>query len=171
MTGEFTYIIASVSIGWMGIVGSRKGLVQILLPRSSAHEVESLIKQRFVALTHANGEYNNLCVRLQQYFSGQRVEFPDVLDLSGAAEFQRRVWQATRAISYGTTKSYLWLARQIGNPQAARAVGRALGNNPLPIILPCHRVVTARGALGGFSGGLAMKKYLLNLEVCPSLIR
>jgi len=74
------------------------------------------------------------------------------------------VWQATRLIPYGETRSYLWVAVQIGKPGAARAVGQALGRNPLPVIVPCHRVIAADGGLGGFTGGLEMKRRLLELE-------
>jgi len=74
------------------------------------------------------------------------------------------VWQATRLIPYGETRSYLWVAVQIGKPGAARAVGQALGRNPLPVIIPCHRVIASDGGLGGFTGGLVMKRRLLELE-------
>ncbi len=102
--------------------------------------------------------------RLRAYFTGSYITFPDRLDLSGATAFQRRVWAATRGIPYGETRSYAWVAQQINQPRAVRAVGQALGRNPLPIIIPCHRVVTSDGRLGGFGGGLKMKSYLLSRE-------
>jgi methylated-DNA-[protein]-cysteine S-methyltransferase len=74
------------------------------------------------------------------------------------------VWEKARLIPYGETRSYMWLARQIGKPQAARAVGQALGRNPLPVIVPCHRVIASDGSPGGFTGGLHRKKMLLKLE-------
>ncbi|MBN1692717.1 MAG: MGMT family protein [Dehalococcoidales bacterium] len=95
---------------------------------------------------------------------GQRVDFPDKLDLQGATDFQRKVWEATKQIPYGQTRSYEWVAKQVGKPGAARAVGQALGKNPLPVVVPCHRVITCDGKSGGFGGGLAMKKRLLALE-------
>jgi len=98
------------------------------------------------------------------YFSGHRVTFPDELDLSGATAFQREVWEVTRLILYGETRSYAWVAEQIRKPQAVRAVGQALGRNPLPTIIPCHRVITSDGKLGGFSDGVEMKRHLLGLE-------
>jgi len=103
------------------------------------------------------------------YFTGQRVDFPDRLDLSGATPFQRGVWQAARLIPYGETRSYAWVAGQIGKPKAARAVGQALGRNPLPLIVPCHRVLAADGGIGGFSGGVEMKKYLLAHEMADDI--
>jgi len=102
--------------------------------------------------------------RFRIYFSGDEITFPDELDLSGATHFQRRVWEITRLIPYGETRSYTWVAQQVGKPGAARAVGQALARNPLPIIIPCHRVLTIDGKLGGFSGGTEMKRCLLQLE-------
>jgi methylated-DNA-[protein]-cysteine S-methyltransferase len=102
--------------------------------------------------------------RFQAYFSGHKMDFPDKLDISEATPFQSRVWQAARLIPYGETRSYAWVAGQIGKPQAARAVGQALGRNPLPVIIPCHRVLAADGGLGGFGGGMETKKFLLSLE-------
>jgi methylated-DNA-[protein]-cysteine S-methyltransferase len=102
--------------------------------------------------------------RFKTYFKGGKMAFPDQLDLSGATPFQRKVWEITRLIPYGETRSYTWVAEQVNKPRAARAVGQALARNPLPIIIPCHRVVTIEGKLGGFSGGVEIKKRLLNLE-------
>jgi len=102
--------------------------------------------------------------RLKVYFSGGKVSFPDELDLSGATSFQREVCEITRLIPYGETRTYLWVAEQIKRPRAARAVGQALGRNPLPIIVPCHRVIASDGGLGGFGGGVEMKSHLLRLE-------
>ena len=78
--------------------------------------------------------------------------------------FRRLVWEATRLIPYGETRSYGWVAKQIGKPHAARAVGQALGKNPFLIIVPCHRVIAGDGTLGGFGGGLEMKQTLLEME-------
>ncbi|GAI87660.1 unnamed protein product, partial [marine sediment metagenome] len=77
-------------------------------------------------------------------------------------------WEETRLIPYGETRSYAWVAKQVGKPKAARAVGQAMGSNPLPIIIPCHRVITSNGKLGGFGGGLEMKRQLLSLEAVAS---
>jgi len=108
--------------------------------------------------------FDDLIKRLRIYFGGGIVGFPDKLDLEEASPFQRRVWAVTRLIPYGNTRSYKWVAEQIGKPGASRGAGQALSKNPLPIIIPCHRVVKADGRLGGFGGGLEMKRRLLNLE-------
>lgn len=101
--------------------------------------------------------------QLQAYFHGELREFDVPLALEGT-EFQRRVWNALRGIPYGETISYLQLAERIGNPKAVRAVGLANGSNPIPIIVPCHRVIGSDGSLTGFGGGLSTKKKLLELE-------
>jgi len=104
--------------------------------------------------------------RLGAYFAGHRVDFTDKLDLSAATAFQREVWEAARLVPCGETRSYKWVAGQIKKPKAVRAVGQALGRNPLPVIIPCHRVLAGNGGLGGFTGGLEMKRFLLRLEGC-----
>ena len=101
--------------------------------------------------------------QLAQYFAGQRRNFDLPLAPIGT-EFQQRVWQALCAIPYGTTVSYGELASRIGHPRASRAVGLANGANPLPVVVPCHRVIGADGALTGFGGGVPIKRALLALE-------
>ncbi len=115
------------------------------------------------------GESPILSQALQQlaaYFSGALKQFSLPTDLTGRSEFARRVLQACAAIPYGETRTYAWLAAQSGRPAAARAAGGVMAANPLPIIIPCHRVVTAAGRLRGYSapGGLETKSTLLSLE-------
>lgn len=106
--------------------------------------------------------------QLQRYFARQLRAFEVTLNPRGTP-FQRRVWEALRAIPYGETRSYAEIARMIGKPDAVRAVGSANGANPIPIIVPCHRVVGSDGSLTGFGGGLRAKRFLLDLESTPSL--
>jgi methylated-DNA-[protein]-cysteine S-methyltransferase len=101
--------------------------------------------------------------QLEDYFAGRRRTFELPLEPDGTA-FQRAVWRALTGIPYGETISYGELARRIGNPQASRAVGLANGANPLPIVVPCHRVIGADGSLTGFGGGIEIKRQLLALE-------
>ncbi|HYT23336.1 MAG TPA: methylated-DNA--[protein]-cysteine S-methyltransferase [Candidatus Polarisedimenticolia bacterium] len=101
--------------------------------------------------------------QLQAYFRGELKEFDLPLALEGT-EFQLRVWKTLRTIPYGETISYAQLAERLGNPKAMRAVGLANGSNPIPIIIPCHRVIGSDGSLTGFGGGLSTKKMLLELE-------
>jgi methylated-DNA-[protein]-cysteine S-methyltransferase len=104
--------------------------------------------------------------QLDEYFSGRRRQFDLPLDLEGT-EFQQRVWKAVSGVPYGQTRSYAQIATTIGSPAAVRAVGAANGANPVAIIVPCHRVVASGGGLGGYGGGLELKRRLLALEAGP----
>jgi methylated-DNA-[protein]-cysteine S-methyltransferase len=114
--------------------------------------------------TESSGGALGAAVRqLREYFAGRRRDFDLPLAPEGT-EFQRRVWERLRSIPYGQTISYAELARRAGNPKAARAAGSANGSNRIPIVIPCHRVIAADGSLGGFGGGLEIKRRLLDLE-------
>lgn len=104
---------------------------------------------------------------LQEYFAGIRKEFTFPVRANGTT-FCRRVWHEVASIPYGNTKTYGEIARSIKNPGAVRAVGTANGKNPIPIVIPCHRVIAAGGKLGGFGGGLPLKRKLLDLECSNS---
>jgi methylated-DNA-[protein]-cysteine S-methyltransferase len=106
--------------------------------------------------------------QLRAYFAGALREFQLPLDIEGT-DFQKRVWGQVAAIPYGETRSYLQIATALGSPQAVRAVGAANGANPVPIVVPCHRVIGASGKLVGYGGGLAMKRWLLELEGARAL--
>jgi methylated-DNA-[protein]-cysteine S-methyltransferase len=106
--------------------------------------------------------------QLRAWFAGERTTFDLPLDLEGATPFQRRAWLALAEIPYATTRSYGEQARRLGAPRAARAVGAANGRNPLPIVLPCHRLVGADGALTGFGGGVGVKRALLAHEAATA---
>jgi methylated-DNA-[protein]-cysteine S-methyltransferase len=103
------------------------------------------------------------CAQLAEYFAGKRREFDLALAPRGTP-FQQRVWNALRAIPFGVVRTYGDVARDIGHPKAMRAVGQANGRNPLPIVVPCHRVIAGDGTIGGYSGGLNVKHRLLALE-------
>lgn len=109
--------------------------------------------------------------RVSDYFSGQQTSFDERLDLSDVPPFRRRVLEQCQRIPYGKTASYRDLARAVGNANAARAVGTAMAHNPLPLVVPCHRVLRSDGSIGGFSSpsGVAEKKRMLRLEGCDAL--
>jgi O-6-methylguanine DNA methyltransferase len=109
-----------------------------------------------------------LRIQLADYLSGRRRDFDLPLE-TGGTEFQRLCWQALREIPYGQTRSYSEQARWIGRPAAIRAVGRANHDNPIGVVIPCHRVIGADGSLTGYAGGLEMKRFLLELEGVLSL--
>jgi O-6-methylguanine DNA methyltransferase len=101
---------------------------------------------------------------LSEYFHGKRAFFSVPVDLSGAPDFQKKVLAAARRIPFGEVRPYAWIAQRIGNPRAVRAVGTALGRNPVPFIVPCHRVLQTGGGLGGYLFGTDVKSRLLSLE-------
>ncbi len=164
ITQELFYAVFDTAAGWVGLLGSTEGLLRTTLPQSSEQEAGLLLGDSLNRAALSPHRFEDLIRRFRAYFDGRKVDFPDRLDLSVATSFRRRVWQAARLIPCGETRSYGWVAGQIGQPEAARAVGQALGRNPIPVIIPCHRVLAANGGIGGFSGGIETKKFLLSLE-------
>lgn len=163
------YHVFNTKGGWIAVLGSIRGLISITLPRSSAQAALESLSKTIEQAVQSPERFKDLTERLRKYFSGYKASFPDKLDLSSATPFQRSLWQAVRQIPYGETRSYGWLVERIGRPGAARAVGQALSRNPLPVIIPCHRVVSSDNSLGGFSDGLEMKRRLLRLEAAAIL--
>jgi methylated-DNA-[protein]-cysteine S-methyltransferase len=163
MTGKLKYTVANIDVGWVGLLASSSGLLKSTLPQGTAREAEQLLGDRVREAVRSDHFLADLLQRLKGYFAGQRVAFDDELDLSPATQFQRQVWQLTRLIPYGETRSYGWIAQKLGKT-GARAVGQALARNSLPVIIPCHRVVAKDGGLGGYRWGIARKKFLLKLE-------
>jgi methylated-DNA-[protein]-cysteine S-methyltransferase len=144
-------------IGTLVLVRDEQGLTQLQLP-SGKHA--QAIDPRW---ERDDDAFDDVRAELDEYFAGTRREFTVPLHPSGTA-FQQRVWSELREIGYGETTSYGKIAGAIGEPGAARAVGLANGQNPLPIIVPCHRVVGANGSLTGYGGGLDAKRWLLSHE-------
>ncbi len=161
---RFTYAIAETKLGWMAVGGSEAGLKLVTLPKPSREAVRLAVGDLMRDAVEDASAFGDLSYRLRRYFDGEKVTFSDALDLASATQFQRAVWNAARSIPYGETRSYGWVARQIGSPRACRAVGGAMARNHFPIIVPCHRVVASDGTLCGFGGGLQMKEQILSLE-------
>jgi methylated-DNA-[protein]-cysteine S-methyltransferase len=139
-------------IGKLGLVGSDTGLSRVQFRARTTKTAESC------------SVLDDAVEQLDAYFAGELIDFDLPLDLHGTA-FQRACWLALATIPYGQTVSYGEQARRLGlGPEAARAVGAANGQNPLPVVLPCHRVIGADGSLTGFGGGLHMKRFLLEHE-------
>jgi len=158
------FCIVETALGWLGLVLSPAGLRAVTLPRRDRDDALREVLALGAREETGDRELGDLPERLRRYARGEPVAFPDALDFSAATPFQRAVWQAMRDIPYGRTRSYGWLAARVGKPRAARAVGQASAANPWPIIVPCHRVVSSNGGLGGYGGGLDMKERLLLLE-------
>jgi O6-methylguanine-DNA--protein-cysteine methyltransferase len=135
-------MIFSTPLGWAGVGIYEKGVCRIVLPRGSQKAVQSeLAKVKGepsgpAVSRSADRDIKRTVKLIQQYFSGRRVSFDLPLDLSDFTPFQRAVWKAAASIPYGETRSYAWIARRIGRPNAARAVGQAMGANPVPILVP-----------------------------------
>ncbi len=148
------------------LVATDNGLVQVTLPRESTLEnIEAWVMKKIPkAILIQNPERVAVYkLQLQEYLDGKRKTFTVALDFRGTA-FQNSVWQALFEIPYGEMRSYAEIAERIGNPKAVRAVGTANGMNPIPIVVPCHRVIGKNNTLTGFRGGLQMKEELLHLE-------
>jgi len=160
---KMIYTIFETRPGWMGVLCSGAGLRRITLPKPSRDEA-LLLLGACPGEEVDSSSFGDLPDRLRRFLSGEAVIFPDKLDLTGASLFRIAVLGAVRSIPYGETRSYAWVAERIGRPKAARAVGGALAKNPLPIVVPCHRVVGSDGSLCGFGGGLEMKRALLDME-------
>jgi len=158
------YVTFNSAMGWIGLLGSARGLLCTTLPQRTVKEALRKLGDGVELASWSPHLFADLIQRLRAYFAGQQAGFPDELALSRATAFRREVWEITRLIPYGENRTCGWVAERIGKPKAARAVGQALSRNPLPIIVPCHRVIASDGKLGGFTGGLAMKRALLALE-------
>lgn len=146
-------------VGRLTLVAGQHGLAAVLWDGERAERV----RLGPLALDPGHPVLAETERQLEAYFAGERRRFDLPLDFTGTA-FQKTVWQALLTIPYGETRSYGEIARQLGRPAASRAVGAANGRNPISIIAPCHRVVGSTGHLTGFGGGLAAKRWLLDLE-------
>lgn len=158
------HTVVSTVFGWVVIGFSEKGVCFVSLPESSPEGAVAGLGDAVHCAVDERSLFGDLPLRLQRYFEGEAVLFPDKLDLSNTTVFERAVWAAARTIPYGETRSYAWLAERIGKPHAFRAVGQAMSRNRFPVIVPCHRVTASDGSLGGFRGGLDLKRRFLELE-------
>jgi O-6-methylguanine DNA methyltransferase len=152
--------------GWMGISETTKGIDAVVLPKASRQAVLSELRLSDAELLEGrmSARLREAQMQLIDYLAGVRRSFDLPLDLSRGTSFQQKVWRTLRQVSYGRLRSYRWLAVRVGGRQYARAVGNAVGANPMPIVIPCHRIVAQDASLGGFSGGLSTKRKLLTLE-------
>jgi len=156
---RYVYKVQNSPVGKLTLVASDEGLAAILWE----HDRPGRVRLDIGAEDAMHPVLAETGRQLDEYFGGRRKEFALPLDMSGTA-FQRKVWNALLTIPFGETRSYKDVARQVGNPDAVRAVGAANGRNPVSIVTPCHRVVGSTGKLTGFAGGLDVKARLLELE-------
>lgn len=163
------FLLFPTAFGTCGIAWRDGGLTRLQLPERDVSATERRISQRAVA---ANPDEEPpwvqwAIVALQRYFAGRAIDFSSILvDLERCSAFHQRIYAALREIDWGKTTTYGALAAEVGAPDAARAIGQAMGRNPVPIIIPCHRVLASGGRIGGFSapGGATTKERLLELE-------
>lgn len=162
------YTVFQTKWGHFGLAGTESALYRTHLPEPEPEKIKSWILKNFPKAKYDRIFFSNVQEQIKAYFEGNRVNFgPDIpVALDNFSKFRRAVLFACRNIGFGKTASYSLLAKDSGSPAASRAVGNALAKNPLPLIIPCHRVVRGDGKLGGFSapGGTDLKARLLKLE-------
>lgn len=162
-------VAGECSWGWICLAVSNRGICCVTLPCPSRKEAERQCRKRLaltrtVMFEEASLNYGRYLKQIIEYVDERRTRFSMPLDLRGYSPFVRRVWKTTEHVPFGQTRSYGWIAARMGKPAAYRAVGSALGRNPVPIVVPCHRIVRSNGTLGGFGAGVAWKKRLLAHE-------
>ena len=162
------YVIFKTKWGYFGLAGTKSVLCRTQLPGPEPRKIESRFLKNLPDAQFDKTFFKILQEQIASYFDGSRINFNSrvPVDLDGFGVFSRKVLVACRNIGFGETISYRGLAANAGRPAASRAVGNALAKNPLPLIIPCHRVLRTDGKLGGFSapGGISLKKKMLNLE-------
>jgi methylated-DNA-[protein]-cysteine S-methyltransferase len=161
---DVAYDFTDSPVGTLLVAASERGVCRISFDPEPERELEALAAAFGVRVLRASGPVATLRRELDEYFEGDRREFDLPVDLTPLPDFQRTVLEELVRIPYGHVDTYGGLAQKIGKPRAARAVGGALNRNPIPIVVPCHRVVGASGGLVGYAGGLERKETLLGLE-------
>ena len=162
---DVAYGSADSPFGPLFVAVTRRGLVRLSYPeRAVDEELDELSRMVSPRILHAPKATDEVRRELDEYFAGRRRAFDVPVDLSSVSGFRRRILGATARIPFGSVRSYRDVAASAGNDRAVRAAGNALGSNPIPIVVPCHRVVRTGGGLGGYTGGLDRKRRLLQLE-------
>ncbi|HEY7350303.1 MAG TPA: methylated-DNA--[protein]-cysteine S-methyltransferase [Ktedonobacterales bacterium] len=159
------YASLQTPIGLLQLFSAGHGLVKLALPNEPRSVAEAYLRRLLGPITILEDEtaHETALAQLTAYFAGACRSFSVPLDPRGTS-FQRLVWDTVAAVPYGATRSYGEIAHSIGRPASARAVGAANGANPLPVIIPCHRLIGANGSLTGYGGGIEIKRWLLALE-------
>jgi methylated-DNA-[protein]-cysteine S-methyltransferase len=162
---DISYAPVDSPFGTLHAATTKRGLLRVAFPEESVESVmEALARRLSPRIVEAPASLDAVKRELEEYFAGRRRTFDLALDWALIAPFGRRVLRMTAAIPYGGHLSYAEVAAEAGSPRGARAAGNALGANPIPIVIPCHRVLRSGGALGGYGGGLDRKRFLLELE-------
>jgi methylated-DNA-[protein]-cysteine S-methyltransferase len=162
---DVAYAQVDSPLGPLTVAATDRGLVRVAYPERTVDQVlERIAEEVSPRILESPARLDAVRRQLDEYFEGERRKFDASIDWSLTRGFFRSVLQATKRIGYGKVRTYAEVAASAGNPKAVRATGNGLGSNPLPIVVPCHRVVRTGGALGGYTGGLERKEFLLGLE-------
>jgi methylated-DNA-[protein]-cysteine S-methyltransferase len=162
---DVAYTTTDSPFGALLLAQTRRGLVRVGLPNQDSDELLVDLSERVSPrVLEAPAQLDEVRRELDLYFAGKLDRFNLSLDWRLSGGFRQRVLRAIDRIPYGQTRSYTEMARKAGNERAVRAAGTACGSNPIPLVVPCHRVLRTSGALGGYGGGLPMKRALLELE-------
>jgi methylated-DNA-[protein]-cysteine S-methyltransferase len=164
---DVSYDIADTPVGPLLVAVSEQGLCRISYDPEPERETEQLARMFGIRVLRSARPVDPVKRELDEYFEGRRREFNLSVDLRGRSEFSRAVLEQLARVPYGEVTTYGSLAARSGRPRAARAVGTIMNRNPIPIVLPCHRVVGSTGSLVGYGGGLDRKRQLLDLEEAP----
>lgn len=165
------YDVFQTALGWVAIVATSEGVRRTSLPEPDPQKALASAGVNEDTAVYDPDAIAGARFLIARYCEGQAADLSSVrLDVGDRSEFFQRAWQACRSIPAGETRSYAWLAAQAGNSRAARAAGQAMARNPIPLLVPCHRVVGSGGGLHGFGGsiGLPMKQRLLEMEARPA---
>ncbi|MFW6148619.1 MAG: methylated-DNA--[protein]-cysteine S-methyltransferase [Atribacterota bacterium] len=166
----FYYSLTETLMGWVGIAGNERGLRRLILPERTKEDALAELDRYFkssIKLIPTDEQFFPIIKKIKEYFAGKGTRFKEEeINLDDYTVFQKNVLLKTREIPFGVTRTYRWIAEQAGYPRAYRAVGGVMSINPIPLIIPCHRVLGSCGELTGFSatGGLALKRSMLKLE-------
>lgn len=161
---DVAFAMAETPVGELLLASTPKGVCRVAFDPDPERHLDELAREFGARVLAQAGPLEELATQLDEYFRGRRESFDIELDLTPATPFHRTVLGALAAVPYGSVTTYRELARRAGRPRAARAVGGAMNRNPIPIVLPCHRVVGSDGSLTGYAGGLPRKEALLTLE-------
>jgi methylated-DNA-[protein]-cysteine S-methyltransferase len=158
------YAIFDSSLGDIVLVSKNERLIKLGIEREGKYKVKKALSNLYPEGIESTRPFNNVCSLLDRYLRGEKVDFDVDVDISNLGAFTVKVLAELRKIPYGHTQSYGSIGKRIGYDNAGRAVGQAVGSNPIPIIIPCHRVIREDNTVGGFSLGINLKKRLLGLE-------
>jgi methylated-DNA-[protein]-cysteine S-methyltransferase len=158
------YVFFESSIGIISIASRNKKIIALDIHSKNLYEVKKHLSALYPGGHESGQSFKTIKLLLDRYLKGEKVDFDVDIDISGESQFTQKVLRELQKIPYGKVRSYLWIGKRMGHAMAARAVGQAVGRNPIPILIPCHRVIREDGSLGGFSLGEEIKKRLLFLE-------